>query len=120
MEGNSYNVQFGGWVHHRTEGFQNRTMIRMDNPANVCSFDITFTHLFGVFGSMCETYIPLSVMEGLEIWLRLDNIANVLKYQFVLHPPAEALDKSAYKAKAYSHAKIHQTWKDTVLNGKVQ
>ena len=81
-EGNSYNVKFGGWARHPTEGFQNGTMIRTGEPANMCFVDVTFTPLSGVFSGACKKYIHLSVMEGLEVWLHLDNIANVLKYEF--------------------------------------
>ena len=69
MEGHSYNIEFGGWVHHQTHGFQNRTMVRTDDAATVWSFGVTFTPLSGVFGGACEKYIPLSVMESLEVWL---------------------------------------------------
>ena len=75
-----------GWVRHPTQGFQNATMIRTAEPKNICTFDVTFIPLSGVFGGACEKYIPLSVMEGLEIWMQLDNIANILKYQFVPYP----------------------------------
>ena len=67
MEGNSYNVEFGGWVCHPTEGFQNGSMVRTGEPRNICSFDVTFTPLSGVFGGACEKYIQLTVMEGLEV-----------------------------------------------------
>ena len=89
MEGNSYNVEFGGWVRHPTEGFQNNTMSRAGDPPYVCSFDVTFTPFSGVFGGACDKYIPLSVMEGLEVWLQLDNIANILKYKFTPYPNAD-------------------------------
>jgi len=85
-----YYGKFGGWVKHPTEGFQNGTMVRTGDTKNVCSFDVTFTPLSGVFGGACEKYIPLSAMEGLEVCLQLDNIANVLKYEFTPYPNAYA------------------------------
>ena len=68
---------------HQQCGFQNGMMIRTGDDANVCSFDVTFTPLLGVFSSSCEKIILLSAMEGLEIWLQLDTVCNILKYQFV-------------------------------------
>ena len=50
------------------------------------TFGITFTPLTGVFGGACEKYIPLFVIEGLEICIQLDNIKDVPKCQFVPWP----------------------------------
>lgn len=51
------------------------------------TFDIVFTPTSAVFGSGCEKYIPLSVMEGMEISLQLEDITNALMYYFD-PPPA--------------------------------
>ena len=43
-------------------------------------------------------------MEGLEVWLQLDNIANVSKYEFTPFPitdaggPGEAMNISALRS----------------------
>ena len=36
-----------------------------------------------MFGGACEKYIPLSVMEGMEIHLQLENIQSAIMYQWV-------------------------------------
>ena len=40
---------------------------------------------FVEFGA-CEKYIPLSVMEGLEMWFQFENVMQALKYQFTRWP----------------------------------
>ena len=92
LEGQKYLVECGGWIVHPTEGLQNGSFYstNITNP-QVVSFDITFTPLSGVFGGACEKYIPLSVLEGLEIWIQLENINNVLKYQFLPFPDQAGL-----------------------------
>ena len=67
MEGNSYNVEFVGWVHHQCNSFQNGSLLRSSHDPKVCSFNVICTPLCGVFGGACEKYIILSVTEGLEI-----------------------------------------------------
>jgi hypothetical protein len=54
------------------------------------TFDLTFTPFSGVFGGACEKYIPLSVMEGMEIHLQLENVQNCIQYQFF--PPESSGD----------------------------
>ena len=84
MEGNSAFTNLGGWIKHPINGFQNGRFTV--GSAQTIMFDVTFTSFFAVFGGAFEKYIPLSVMEGLEIWLQLDNVANMLKYQLVPFP----------------------------------
>ena len=39
-----------------------------------------------MLGGVCEKYIPLSVMEGMEIHLQLENVQSVIMYQWVPWP----------------------------------
>ena len=66
-----------------------------------------------MFGGACEKYIPLSVMEGMEIWLCLGNPQNVIKYQFIgFHIGKDGLTNALDNAKApLSGAHIHSTHK---------
>lgn len=87
LEGNSLLVECGGWVLHPTQGLQSGSFYSNNiTSSQKVSFDITFTPLSGVFGGTCEKYIPLSVLEGLEVWLQLENVKNCLKYQFLPFP----------------------------------
>ena len=75
LEGNSLLVECGGWVLHPTQGLQSSSFYSSNiNSSPKVAFDITFTPLSGVFGGTCEKYIPLSVLEGLEVWLQLENV----------------------------------------------
>ena len=97
LEGNSLLVECGGWVVHPTQGLQNSSIYSTNiAQPNIVSFDITFTPLSGVFGGTCEKYIPLSVLEGLEIWIQLENVKNCLKYQFLPFPASK--DAGEYKS----------------------
>ena len=42
-----------------------------------------------------KKYIPLSVLEGLEVWIQLENVKNCLKYQFFPYPALAALGRYA-------------------------
>ena len=93
---------------------------------NVCSFDVTFTPLSGVFGGACEKYIPLSVMEGLEVGLQLDNIANVLKYEFTPFPisdaggPGENMNVSALRSSTKAAVQLTLNSSSGKWHGKIQ
>ena len=81
LEDNSLLVECGGWILHPTQGLQNSSFFSTNiSSGTTVSFDITFTPLSGVCGGTCKKYIPLSVLEGLEIWIQLENMKNVLKY----------------------------------------
>ena len=53
---------------------------------NDAGFNTYSCELSAVFGGACEKYIPMSVMEGMQIELQLDNCANIVKYQFEAFP----------------------------------
>ena len=76
----------GGWIKHPKYGYQNGLTTPTIGTQQVVTFDVTFTPLSAVFGGACEKYVPLSVMEGLEIHLQLENIRNCIKYQFTPYP----------------------------------
>ena len=75
----------GGWIKHPTLGFQ-QTAVVASGGYETISFDLTFTPFSAVFGGGCEKYLPLSVMEGLEIHLQLENPSQCLQYAFVPYP----------------------------------
>ena len=80
MEGNHLLVECGGWILHPTQGLQNASFYSNNIASDrTVSLNITFTPLSGVFGGTCEKYIPLSVLEGLEVWIQLENVRNCLK-----------------------------------------
>jgi hypothetical protein len=78
MEGNSIFPDLGGWIKHPDAGLQNGY-----SNAVSATFDLTFTPFSAVFGGACEKYIPLSVMEGMEIHLQLENIQSCIGYRFI-------------------------------------
>jgi hypothetical protein len=78
MEGNAEYPDMGGWIRHPQYGLQNGC----EGNSSV-TFDLTFTPFSGVFGGACEKYIPLSVMEGMEIHLQLENPQSCIQYQFL-------------------------------------
>ena len=51
-----------------------------------------------MFGGASKKNIPMSVMEGMQIEIQLDNCANVVKYQFEAYPPAGGYDVNASAA----------------------
>jgi len=84
MEGNDTYNNFGGWIKHPTEGFQNNQgSSNVGYNATTITFDVTFTPFSAVFGGACEKYIPLSALEGMEIWIQLETCANAIKYQWI-------------------------------------
>ena len=56
-------------------------------------------------------------MEGPEIWMQLDNVTNVLKYQSVPYPAyylsTYRKDWSKYNPEFISHAQANQVFTDT-------
>ena len=76
----------GGWIKHPKDGLQNGNTKVNANAVNTYSCELSFNLLSAVFGGACEKYIPMSVMEGMQIELQLDNCANVVKYQFEAFP----------------------------------
>ena len=84
MEGNSTWHDLGGWIRHPNCGFQNAIKAPVDTQT--IQFDVTFTSFLAVFGGACEKYIPLFVMEGMEIHLQLENIQSAIMYQWVPWP----------------------------------
>ena len=70
----------------------------------------------------CEKCIPLSVMKSLEIWLQLDNVASVLKYQFVPFSAVEGCTKTKNASinvlNNISCAKIDSEIKDSKWEGQ--
>ena len=47
------------------------------------TFNVTFTPFSSVFGGTSEKYIPLSALEGMEIWVQLESCGNAIKYQWI-------------------------------------
>jgi hypothetical protein len=90
------NTDTGGWIRHWKHGFHNGYSVPSEFAtttgavAQTVSFDVTFTPLSAVFGGACDKYLPLSVMEGIEIHLQLETPANCIKYQFVPFSSANA------------------------------
>jgi len=82
MEGNDESADVGGWILHPTQGLQNEfTRDSVDDTWDV-SFTLIFTPISAIFGGASEKYLPLSVMEGLELHLQLENIQNAVSYVF--------------------------------------
>lgn len=101
MEGNDTWSDLGGWIRHPNQGFQN--VFGPADAPQVITFDVSFTPFSAVFGGACDKYIPLSVMEGMEIWLYLENPQNVIKYQFIGFPVGrDGLTAATENAKAVS------------------
>lgn len=78
MEGQYPNESLGGWIKHPTFGLQNGL-----SDQTKYTFDLTFTPFSAVFGGASEKYIPLSVMEGMEVRLQLENPQGAIKYAFL-------------------------------------
>ena len=95
LEGNSAWPDLGGWIKHPTEGLQNGSVKTNNVGSNVYSCELSFNLLSGVFGGASEKYIPMSVMEGMQIEIQLDNCANVVKYQFVPFPATGGFNVNA-------------------------
>ena len=59
-----------------------------------------------------QKYIPLYVIDCLEIWMQLDNVANILKSQLAPNPTYEestnTKNSSKFDMECMSHAKIHK------------
>ena len=117
MQGNDTLADFGGWIRHPTEGFQN--VYSSDGIAQVIALDGSFTPFSAVFAGACEFFLPLSVMEGMEIWLYLENPQSVVKYQFIGFPVGRdsftnALDNAKAPAvNNFSRTHKHRTNPDT-------
>ena len=93
MEGNSTWQNFGGWIKHPTEGFQNNygvQPIAANYAAQTITFDVTFTPFSAIFGGACDKYIPLSALEGMEINIQLETCGNAIKYCWVPYPTSDA------------------------------
>jgi hypothetical protein len=88
MEGNSSYPDLGGWIKHPTMGLQNGL-----GPNTSTTFDLTFTPFSAVFGGACEKYIPLSVMEGMEIHLQLENIQSCIGYKLIPQDAGAGTDR---------------------------
>jgi len=86
LEGNNTWADLGGWIKHPTDGLLNGSVKTHGNAVNTYSCELSFNLLSAVFGGACDKYIPMSVMEGMQIELQLDNCANVVKYQFEAFP----------------------------------
>ena len=43
-----------------------------------------------MFGGTFKKYILLLVLEGLEVWIQLQNVKNCLTYQFLPFPSTKA------------------------------
>ena len=61
---------------------QNGSIKTNAQAANTYSCELSFNLLSAVFGGASEKYMPMSIMEGMQIEIQLDNCANVVKYQF--------------------------------------
>ena len=86
LEGNTDNDDLGGWINHPLYGFQQTDVATDSSGTKTIAFDLTFTPFSAVFGGGCEKYLPLSVMEGLEIHLQLENAPQCIQYAFVPYP----------------------------------
>lgn len=95
-EGNPYEPSMGGFIKHPEharsnaqnqfdtynagwQGPANAFQLQSITPGKI-TFDMVFTPTSAVFGSSCDKYIPLSVMEGMEVSLQLEDITNALAY----------------------------------------
>ena len=86
MEGNESAESIGAFIRHPVYAplqYQMRYQQRVGGTiGKKIAFDVMFTPLSAVFGGGSEKYIPLSVMEGMEICLQLEDFANAIKYTF--------------------------------------
>ena len=62
-------ARFGWVVKHPTEGIHNGSMKPNAVAANVFSCELSFNFLSAVLGGASEKYIPMSIMEGMQIEL---------------------------------------------------
>jgi hypothetical protein len=83
FEGNETTPDAGGWIVHPSQGFKNGQKRSTASAAWTVSFTLIFTPLSAIFGGASEKYLPLSVMEGMEIHLQLENLQNCISYVFV-------------------------------------
>ena len=110
MEGNSTWNDLGGWIRHPNRGFLNG--VKPDGNAQTVRFDVTFTSFSAVFGGACEKYIPLSVMEGMEIHLQLENVHSAIMYQWIPWPavvtdPIQAATRARLDANVAAYPRDH-------------
>jgi hypothetical protein len=109
-EGNPMDPALGGFIKHPAAAYiaQNQfdtyaantwqgpaTAFQLSSvtPGKI-TFDMVFTPTSAVFGSSCDKYIPLSVMEGMEVSLQLEDITNALLYHLLI-PPSNPLNISS-------------------------
>ena len=109
MEGNSTFTDLGGWIKHPINGFQNGRVTA--GGIQTITFDVTFTSFSAVFGGASEKYIPLSVMEGMEVHLQLENVQNAIKYQYLNFPNDTVVGLVAIATNLGAHKTLG--WYDT-------
>ena len=80
LEGNS--------MSHKVGLQMDPTVLKNDDNAQTVRLDVTFTSFSVVFGGACEKYIPLAMLEGMEIHLQLENVQSAILYQWIPEPTA--------------------------------